>query len=127
MYTIGSIRNERDDADISLVGGVGGIQSRLMWPGNGDEGFLDPRRLPRHAVYPPCFRKLEGHDVTIWNDHVLDVDAPAERLEDTEALVLIRERTEIRAPLLERLPSSGSSASAASIRTSTSTPARGSA
>ena len=27
-----------------------------------------------------------------------------ERLKDTEALVLIRERTEIRAPLLERLP-----------------------
>ena len=33
-----------------------------------------------------------------------DVDALAERLRDTEALVLIRERTEIRAPLLERLP-----------------------
>ena len=27
-----------------------------------------------------------------------------ERLRDTEALVLIRERTQIRAPLLERLP-----------------------
>jgi D-3-phosphoglycerate dehydrogenase / 2-oxoglutarate reductase len=51
----------------------------------------------------PCFRKLEGHDVTIWNDHVQDVDALAERLIDTEALVLIRERTEIRAPLLQRL------------------------
>jgi D-3-phosphoglycerate dehydrogenase len=51
----------------------------------------------------PCFSKLEGHDVTIWNDHVQDVDALAERLMDTEALVLIRERTEIRAPLLQRL------------------------
>ncbi len=51
-----------------------------------------------------CFRKLDGHDVTIWNDHVQDVDALADRLRDTEALVLIRERTEIRAPLLERLP-----------------------
>ena len=51
----------------------------------------------------PCFSKLEGHDVTIWNDHVQDVDALAERLRDTEALVLIRERTEIRAPLLQRL------------------------
>jgi D-3-phosphoglycerate dehydrogenase / 2-oxoglutarate reductase len=51
-----------------------------------------------------CFRKLAGHDVEIWNDHVQDVDALAERLEDTEALVLIRERTQIRAPLLERLP-----------------------
>lgn len=51
-----------------------------------------------------CFRKLDGHDVTIWNDHVQDVDALADRLADTEALVLIRERTHIRAPLLERLP-----------------------
>lgn len=51
-----------------------------------------------------CFRKLEGHDVTIWNDHVQDVDALADRLADTDALVLIRERTHIRAPLLERLP-----------------------
>ncbi|MGE4048069.1 MAG: D-2-hydroxyacid dehydrogenase family protein [Acetobacteraceae bacterium] len=52
----------------------------------------------------PCFAKLAGHDVTIWNDHVQDTDALAERLRDTEALVLIRERTQIRAPLLERLP-----------------------
>ncbi len=51
-----------------------------------------------------CFRKLDGHDVTIWNDHVQDTDALAERLADTEALVLIRERTHIRAPLLDRLP-----------------------
>ncbi|MCH8076032.1 MAG: D-2-hydroxyacid dehydrogenase family protein [SAR324 cluster bacterium] len=51
-----------------------------------------------------CFQTLQGHQVTIWNDHVQDVDALAGRLENTEALVLIRERTEIRAPLLERLP-----------------------
>jgi D-3-phosphoglycerate dehydrogenase len=50
-----------------------------------------------------CFRKLSGHEVTIWNDHVQDVDALADRLRDTEVLVLIRERTEIRAPLLDRL------------------------
>jgi D-3-phosphoglycerate dehydrogenase / 2-oxoglutarate reductase len=50
-----------------------------------------------------CFSKLQGHDVTVWNDHVQEVDALAERLRDTEALVLIRERTQIRAPLLERL------------------------
>ena len=50
-----------------------------------------------------CFKKLAGHEVKIWNDHVQDVDALAGRLRDTEALVLIRERTEIRAPLLERL------------------------
>jgi D-3-phosphoglycerate dehydrogenase len=52
----------------------------------------------------PCFGKLAGHSVTVWNDHVQDVAALAERLRDTEALVLIRERTAIRAPLLERLP-----------------------
>src|SRR5208282_4253630 len=52
----------------------------------------------------PCFGKLAGYDVTIWNDHVQDVDALAERLGGTEVLVLIRERTKIRAPLLERLP-----------------------
>ena len=51
-----------------------------------------------------CFKKLDGHDVTIWNDHLQDTDALAERLKDTEALVLIRERTRIRAPLIERLP-----------------------
>jgi D-3-phosphoglycerate dehydrogenase len=52
----------------------------------------------------PCFAKLTGHAVTIWNDHVQEVDALAERLVDTEVLVLIRERTQIRTPLLERLP-----------------------
>jgi len=51
----------------------------------------------------PCFSKLAGHDVTVWNDHVDDVGALAERLKDTEVLVLIRERTQVRAPLLERL------------------------
>jgi D-3-phosphoglycerate dehydrogenase len=52
----------------------------------------------------PCFAKLAGHEVTVWNDHVQDVDKLAERLKDTEILVLIRERTQIRTPLLERLP-----------------------
>ena len=50
-----------------------------------------------------CFQKLAGHEVTIWNDHVQDTDALIKRLRDTEALVLIRERTKISAPLLERL------------------------
>jgi D-3-phosphoglycerate dehydrogenase / 2-oxoglutarate reductase len=51
----------------------------------------------------PCFAMLDGHDVTIWNDHLQDTDGLAERLRDTEILCLIRERTEIRAPLLDRL------------------------
>ena len=50
-----------------------------------------------------CFRKLDGHDVTISNDHVDDLDVLADRLRDAEALVLIRERTTISAALLERL------------------------
>ncbi|HET7597782.1 MAG TPA: D-2-hydroxyacid dehydrogenase family protein [Burkholderiales bacterium] len=50
-----------------------------------------------------CFSKVASHEVTIWNDHVQDVDRLAQRLSDTEALVLIRERTQIRAPLIERL------------------------
>jgi D-3-phosphoglycerate dehydrogenase len=52
----------------------------------------------------PAFAKLAGHQVTVWNYHVQDVDRLAERLKDTEVLVLIRERTQIRTPLLERLP-----------------------
>jgi len=51
-----------------------------------------------------AFKKLAGHDVTVWNDHVQDNDTLAQRLKDAEALVLIRERTKIRGPLLERLP-----------------------
>ena len=51
-----------------------------------------------------CFSKLRGHDVTIFTDHVDDVDDLAARLRDCEALVLIRERTQIREPLLEQLP-----------------------
>jgi D-3-phosphoglycerate dehydrogenase len=51
-----------------------------------------------------CFAKLAGHEVTVWNDHLQDTEALAARLKDAEALVLIRERTQVRAPLLERLP-----------------------
>jgi D-3-phosphoglycerate dehydrogenase / 2-oxoglutarate reductase len=51
-----------------------------------------------------CFQKLAGHEVRIWNDHVQDVETLSQRLQDTEALVLIRERTRIEAPLLEKLP-----------------------
>ena len=51
-----------------------------------------------------CFEKLAGHDVTVFNDHIQDTDALADRLRGFDVLVLIRERTEIRTPLLERLP-----------------------
>ncbi|MGI9413651.1 MAG: D-2-hydroxyacid dehydrogenase family protein, partial [Hyphomicrobiales bacterium] len=52
----------------------------------------------------PCFQMLDGHDVTIWNDHLQDTEALSQRLAKTQALVLIRERTKIRTDLLERLP-----------------------
>jgi D-3-phosphoglycerate dehydrogenase len=51
-----------------------------------------------------AFAKLSGHDVTIFNDTVKDVDALADRFKDADALVLIRERTQITDALLERLP-----------------------
>jgi D-3-phosphoglycerate dehydrogenase len=52
----------------------------------------------------PCFAMLAGHEVEIWNDHVQDDEVLAQRLAATDVLVLIRERTKIRRPLLERLP-----------------------
>lgn len=51
-----------------------------------------------------CFGRLAGHEVTIFDDPVQDTDALAARLAGTEALVLIRECTQIRALLLEKLP-----------------------
>jgi D-3-phosphoglycerate dehydrogenase len=51
-----------------------------------------------------CFKKLDGHEITVWRDRAPAVDVLAERLHDTEVLVLFRERTKIQAPLLERLP-----------------------
>src|SRR5437870_64278 len=50
-----------------------------------------------------CFQKVAHHHVTIWNDHTQDIDVLANRLKDTEALTLLRERTPVRAPLLDRL------------------------
>ena len=52
----------------------------------------------------PCFARLDGHDVTVWTDHVADAARLAERIADVEALVLFRERTAVTRDLLERLP-----------------------
>lgn len=52
----------------------------------------------------PSFSKLAGHDVTIWNDHSKDTAVLAERLKSAEVLVLMRERTPVGVPLIERLP-----------------------
>ena len=52
----------------------------------------------------PCFKLLDGHDVTVWTDHEPDHRKLADRLQDADALVLFRERTKIGPDLLERLP-----------------------
>lgn len=52
----------------------------------------------------PSFQKLDGHDVTVWTDHVTDEAILAERLKEAEVLVLFRERTAITKGLLERMP-----------------------
>ncbi len=52
----------------------------------------------------PSFSRLEGHDVTVWTDHVEDIDTLAARLAPAEVLVLFRERTAISGALLDRLP-----------------------
>lgn len=52
----------------------------------------------------PCFEKLVGLDVTVFNDHMDNVDALAERLRPFDAVVLFRERTAITSELLDKLP-----------------------
>lgn len=51
-----------------------------------------------------CYSKLQGHEVIIFNDSVQDIETLAERFQEADALVLIRERTALPAELLERLP-----------------------
>jgi len=52
----------------------------------------------------PCFAKLDGHEVTVWTDHVEEVGQLAPRLKDADAVVLFRERTAVTRELLEQLP-----------------------
>jgi D-3-phosphoglycerate dehydrogenase len=51
-----------------------------------------------------CFKILDGHDVQILKQSYSDPALLAEKLSDTEALVLIRERTRITEYLLSQLP-----------------------
>ncbi|MES2565115.1 MAG: D-2-hydroxyacid dehydrogenase family protein [Pseudomonadota bacterium] len=51
-----------------------------------------------------CLATMADHNVKVWHDCVTDIDRLAERLKDTEALVLLRERTAISKPLIDRLP-----------------------
>ncbi|WP_298981749.1 D-2-hydroxyacid dehydrogenase family protein [uncultured Roseibium sp.] len=52
----------------------------------------------------PCFDKLDGHDVTVWTDHVENASILADRLQEADCLVLFRERTRITEELLNKLP-----------------------
>jgi D-3-phosphoglycerate dehydrogenase / 2-oxoglutarate reductase len=79
---------------ILASGGVGALCMKISIL---DDYFDTLRTLP-------CFQKLKGHEVMVWNDQVEDTEELAARLKDTECLVLIRERTPVRAALLERLP-----------------------
>jgi D-3-phosphoglycerate dehydrogenase len=52
----------------------------------------------------PSFAWLDGHEVTVWTEHVTDESTLSDRLKNAEALVLFRERTSVTAGLLEKLP-----------------------
>ncbi|HEY0753238.1 MAG TPA: D-2-hydroxyacid dehydrogenase family protein [Ktedonobacteraceae bacterium] len=51
-----------------------------------------------------CCQKLSEHEVSTFQDHISATEALAARLQQTEALVLIRERTPITEQLLALLP-----------------------
>jgi D-3-phosphoglycerate dehydrogenase / 2-oxoglutarate reductase len=51
-----------------------------------------------------CFRLLDGHDVKIFTNSAKGIGQLAVRLADFEAIVLIRERSALTRPLLDRLP-----------------------
>lgn len=51
-----------------------------------------------------CFSLLAGHDVTVYNDTAASIPEAIEKFKDADALILIRERTEISDELLAGLP-----------------------
>lgn len=52
----------------------------------------------------PAFAGLAGHEVSVLTTPVEGLEAQVARLEDADALILIRERTQIREDILVRLP-----------------------
>jgi D-3-phosphoglycerate dehydrogenase / 2-oxoglutarate reductase len=52
----------------------------------------------------PSFSTLAGHDVKIYNNNIKGVGQLSVRLRDVQALVLIRERTQITRALLDKVP-----------------------
>jgi D-3-phosphoglycerate dehydrogenase len=51
-----------------------------------------------------CYRKLEGHEVLIYNDTEKDPAHLAERLKEAEAVILTQARSPLSRALIERLP-----------------------
>jgi len=51
-----------------------------------------------------CFKALQGHEVTIFNDTVSDIGSLVKRFAGAQGIVLTRERTRISAELLDHLP-----------------------
>ena len=54
-----------------------------------------------------CFRGADGHDVTVGPTTRTTSTSSRRVLHDTEAVVLIRERTALPGALVERSPASG--------------------
>jgi D-3-phosphoglycerate dehydrogenase / 2-oxoglutarate reductase len=52
----------------------------------------------------PCYRLLNGHDVTIYREPARDLGHLVERLHPAEVIVAIRERVDFTRALIERLP-----------------------
>jgi D-3-phosphoglycerate dehydrogenase len=65
-----------------------------------DDDLNVVRTLPAFAA----FSALGANQVTVWQEHTKDVDTLSERLRDTDALILLRERTPVSAALIDRLP-----------------------
>lgn len=51
-----------------------------------------------------CFSILSDHDIHVFNETYIDTNELAHKLVDFDALILIRERTQITAELLSKLP-----------------------
>ena len=52
----------------------------------------------------PCFALMQGHRITVFNDPAADTGTLVRRLQDTEALLLFRERTAITREILKASP-----------------------
>ena len=52
----------------------------------------------------PCFTKLENLDVTIFSNYINTLDERINQLDQFDAFILIRERTQITRTLLQGLP-----------------------